>query len=61
MRYMAWLLLTMVLLGCDAPPVEQKSKPIPPDDMSNGPWKNQQQRAGNQPDASQAETPGESD
>ncbi len=61
MRRIAWLLLMMmVLLGCDTQPEPQRSKPIPPDDMSNEPWKNRQrQRAGQQQAAGEAQTPAE--
>jgi len=62
MRHFVWLLLMTVLPGCHAQPTEQESKPIPPDDMSNGPWKNQrQQRAGQQQAASQSPTSAEPD
>lgn len=55
MRRIAWLLLLTVILGCDSEPARRKSQPIPPDDMSNGPWKYQKQRAAEQ--QSQTETP----
>lgn len=39
MRRILACLLSLLILGCDPSP-PPKSKPIPPDDLSNGPWKN---------------------
>lgn len=60
MRRIVWLLLLTVFLGCETETTQRKSKPIPPDDLSNGPWKNQRQQSGSQRPATETPTTAES-